>query len=257
MEFSTFKLIFAIAFFVKVSSINEGDGDLVKMFASERKEMREEQKEMRADFRRENERLVKEDKNLHDKIDKQSQEIAKLNLRNNKQFQEIALLRNKLHHADLENKKANRQHDEKKSLEFEAKIQHAIRQERKSQSSELKDVVESMMKKSIGEGGQNNSLETELRKMINSEINSFMSSQKICVAGRYGIGSGRKYTTVEFHHTFKNKPAVSASLSNVYNSGGSGFTAYTEVNSVTKSSAVIYTIMESLSGLHVSWIACM
>merc|ERR1712142_1072925 len=161
MEFSTFKLIFAIAFFVKVSSINEGDGDLVKMFASERKEMREEQKEMRADFRRENERLVKEDKNLHDKIDKQCQEIA--------------LLRNKLLHADLENKKANRQHDEKKSLEFEAKIQHAIRQERKSQSSELRDVVESMMKKSIGEGGQNNSLETELRKMINSEINSFMS----------------------------------------------------------------------------------
>ena len=120
---------------------------------------------MRADFRRENARLEKEDKSLHDKVNKQNYEISQ-------QRKEIARLHAKLREAELESTKANRQRDERESQELEAKIQHAIRAER--QSSELKNVVKSVMKNSYHETGRNDSLVAELKKLIDAGINNFL-----------------------------------------------------------------------------------
>ena len=136
----------------------------MKMFANERKELREEQKEMRADFRREN--------------DEQNKVIAELHKRNDKQSQEIRKLHKKLHHAELKNKEAHRQRDAKESKELEAKVWSAIRQER--HSSAMEDVVESVMKKSILRSSKNNSssgLEVEMKKLIDAQINNYLISK--------------------------------------------------------------------------------
>ena len=133
----------------------------MKMFSTERKEMREEQKEMRAVFQRENAELRVQN-------DKQTEEI-------NKQKQEIKLLHKKLHNQNKILHEKLRQRDEKEGLKLEAKIRNAISQERNS--SELKNVVESVVKRSIIRSGRNDSLETELKKLINSEINSFLISK--------------------------------------------------------------------------------
>merc|ERR1712042_198025 len=130
--------IFKIASFVAIIAAvfaEKGDENLAKMFARERREMR-------ADFRREISRLTEEDKMLHDKVGQQNQENAD-------QKKEILRLHKKLRKADLENKRANRQRDEKESQVLEAKIQSAIRRDR--QSSELKDVVESVMRNAYNE----------------------------------------------------------------------------------------------------------
>ena len=140
-------------------SDSDADDNFVKMFSNERREMRKEQKEMRAVFLRENKRLEKEDENLKDKVKKQDQVIAELH--------------EKL--SRLEIKSANRQLDESLSQKLEAKIQNAIRRER--HSLELKDLVKSEIKNSIVQKGQNDSLEIELKKLINTEINNFLTSK--------------------------------------------------------------------------------
>ena len=136
------------------------------MFSNERREMRKEQKEMRAVFQRENKRLEKEDENLKDKVKKQDQVIAELRDQNTKLHQKL---------SRLEIKSANRQLDESLSQKLEAKIQNAIRRER--HSLELKDLVKSEIKNSIVQKGQNDSLEIELKKLINTEINNFLTSE--------------------------------------------------------------------------------
>ena len=101
----------------------------MKMFSDERKEMREEQKEMRVVFQREN---------------------AELRAQNDKQAQEIK----KLHNQDKHLHEKLRQRDEKEGLKLEAKIRNAITEER--HSSDLENVV---------------------KKLINSEINNFLTSK--------------------------------------------------------------------------------
>ena len=154
-----------------LSALFLGDGDLVKMFAKERKEMREEQKEMRADFRRENDeqnRVIAEQKKQNDE---QNRVIAE-------QKEEMKRLHKRLHRADLKNKEAHRQRDAKESKELEAKVWSTIRQER--HSSDLEDVVESVMKKSILRSSKNNSssgLEVEMKKLIDAQINNYLISK--------------------------------------------------------------------------------
>ena len=65
--------------------------------------------------------------------------------------------------------------DQNDSLEFEAKIKSAIRQE--DVHSELKNIVKSVVETSIGQRGSNDSLERELRKLMKSEINNFIMSK--------------------------------------------------------------------------------
>merc|ERR1711942_385699 len=101
------------------------------MFAKERKEMREEQKELRADFRREN--------------DEQNRVIAE-------QKEEMKRLHKRLHRADLQNKEAHRQRDEKQSQELEAKISSAIRHSNNT----------------------NSSLEIELKKLMDHQIDHYL-----------------------------------------------------------------------------------
>ena len=62
--------------------------------------------------------------------------------------------------------------EEKESRELEGKVQDAIRKDR--QSAEFNVDVESVMKKSIVRTGQNDSVETELKKLIHSEINNYL-----------------------------------------------------------------------------------
>ena len=137
----------------------------MKMFANERKELR-------ADFRREIEELKKQN-------DNQNRVDAELKKENADQKEEIRKLHAKLHQADQKNRKANRQRDAKERQELEAQIRHAIRQER--HSSELKDVVESLMKSSIlrsaGTNDTNSTDNDTLKKIINEQITDYLISK--------------------------------------------------------------------------------
>jgi len=245
------KLVIGMTVLATIAAVNEGgDGDLVKMFAKERKEMREErkemreeQKEMRADFRRENDeqnRVIAEQKKQNDE---QNRVIAE-------QKEEMKRLHKRLHRADLQNKEAHRQRDEKQSQE--------------RHSSELEDVVESVVKRSIrrsGKNNTNNSLEIELKKLIDHQIVQYLITQRICVAGRYAnYNANQQHTqTVNFGYEFPRMPTVSASLARVYNSAGSRLSMTVDVTSVTRSSAIIKSWAHYGSGadLLVSWLACL
>jgi len=240
------KFVIGMAVLATIAAVNEGDGDLVKMFAKERKEMREEQKEMRADFRRENDEL-------HQGLAEQKKENAA-------QKEEIQKLHKRLHQADLKNKEAHRQRDEKQSQELEVKISSAIRQER--HSSELEDVVESVVKRSIrhsGKNNTNNSLEIELKKLIDHQIDHYLIEQRICVGGIFGQSAGVHTQTVNFGYEFPRTPTFSASLANVHNQVTSSLYMKVGVTSVTRSSAKIESkaLWASTAALRVSWLACL
>jgi len=240
--------IFKIASFVAIIAAvlaEKGNENLAKMFARERREMR-------ADFRREISRLTEEDKMLHDKVGQQNQENAD-------QKKEILRLHKKLRKADLENKRANRQRDEKESQVLEAKIQSAIRRDR--QSSELKDVVESVMRNAYNESGSNEtSITSELKKLIHAEINNFLMVTKICVSGTVGIGRDDSTVrrTVDFGYTFPRKPTFLVSLVRLF--GTTDYDTMGEsviVNSVSNSKAVVSTSAYRTTYGKASWIACL
>jgi len=259
------KLVIGMTVLATIAAVNEGgDGDLVKMFAKERKEMREErkemreeQKEMRADFRRENDeqnRVIAEQKKQNDEQNRVIAEQKKQNDEQNRviaeQKEEMKRLHKKLHQADLKNKEAHRQRVEKESQE--------------RHSSELEDVVESVVKRSIrrsGKNNTNNSLEIELKKLIDHQIVQYLITQRICVAGRYAnYNANQQHTqTVNFGYEFPRMPTVSASLARVYNSAGSRLSMTVDVTSVTRSSAIIKSWAHYGSGadLLVSWLACL
>merc|ERR1712042_61531 len=234
-----------------IAAVNEGDGDLVKMFAKERKEMREErkemreeQKEMRADFRRENNeqnRVIAEQKKQNDE---QNRVIAE-------QKEEMKRLHKRLHRAELQNKEAHRQRDEKQSQE--------------RHSSELEDVVESVVKRSIRRSGKDNtnsSVEIELKNLIDHQIVQYLINQRICVGGTYqnnGHANQLHTQTVNFGYEFPRTPTVSASLARVGHNKGAQIYMRVDVASVTRSSAIInsYAYHGPNAFLYVSWLACL
>jgi len=234
------QIVLGLGLFAKISAVNERE-NLMKMFSDERKEMREEQKEMRAVFQRENAELRAQN-------DKQAQEI-------DKQAQEIQQLHKKLHNQNKHLHEKLRQRDQKEGLELEAKIRNAISQERNS--SELENVVESVMKRSIIRSGRNDSLETELKKLINSEINNFLINERICVSGFFvPKANGHSTRTIEFGYTFPRKPAISASLGRVFNlPNGPYGEIIVDQSTLTKSSVSIGTWSSTYAS--VTWIACM
>jgi len=240
------KLVVGMTVFATIAAVNEGDGDLVKMFAKERKEMREEQKEMRADFRREIDEQKKQN-------DEQNRVIAE-------QKEEMKRLHKKLHQADVKIQKTNRQRDEKQSQELEATISSAIRQ-----SSELEDVVESVVKRSIWRSGKDNtnsSLEIVVKKLIDHQIVQYLINQRICVGGKYwntGHANQQHTQMVNFGYEFPRTPMVSASLASVYNNKGAQLYMEARVDTVTRSSAKIYSwaYYGSNAELSVSWLACL
>jgi len=256
------KLVVGFSVLVTIAAVDEGEGDLLKMFANERKEMR-------ADFRRENDEqnqviaeqkqnIVEQKQNiveLHNRNDEQTQEIAKQKKEIEKQKKEIEKLHKKLHQAI-------RQRDETENKEMEAKIRSAIRQER--HSSDLEHVVESVMKKSILRSSKNNSssgLEVELKKLIDGQIDKYLINQRICVGGKYSNSkANQKHTqTVSFGYDFPRKPTVSASLARVNNNGGTWLAMTIRVSSITTTSATIDSYAQYGGGadLAVSWLACL
>jgi len=254
------KFVIGMAVLATIAAVNEGDGDRVTMFAKERKEMREEQKEMRADFRREideQNRVIAEQKKQNDEQKKQNDEQNRVIA---EQKEEMKRLHKRLHRADLKNKEAHRQRDEKQSQELEVKISSAIRQER--HSSELEDVVESVVKRSIrhsGKNNTNNSLEIELKKLIDHQIDHYLIEQRICVGGIFGQSAGVHTQTVNFGYEFPRTPTFSASLANVHNQVTSSLYMKVGVTSVTRSSAKIESkaLWASTAALRVSWLACL
>jgi len=251
------KLVIGMTVLATIAAVNEGEGDLVKMFAKERKEMREErkemreeQKEMRADFRREIDEQKKQN-------DEQNRFIAELHNRNDEQNRVIAeqkeemkRLHKRLHRAELQNKEAHRQRDEKQSQE--------------RHSSELEDVVESVVKRSIRRSGKDNtnsSVEIELKRLIDHQIDQYLINQKICVAGNFFNGNSNIQITqtVNFGYEFLRTPTVSASLARVYKDGGAKFVMSVEVASVTRSSAIFksWAHYGGAADLKVSWLACL
>jgi len=268
------KLVIGMTVLATIAAVNEGDGDLVKMFAKERKEMREErkemreeQKEMRADFRREIDEQKKQNDEqnrfiaeLHNRNDEQKKQNDEQNRFIAEQKEEMKRLHKKLHQADVKIQKTNRQRDEKQSQELEATISSAIRQ-----SSELEDVVESVVKRSIRRGGKNNtnsSLEIELRKLMDHQIDQYLINQRICVAGKYanyGFAKQELTQTVNFGYEFPRTPTVSASLARVWNNKERDLHMEVNVASVTRSSAIIksYAGYGSGADLIVSWLACL
>merc|ERR1712142_904508 len=234
------KFIVVIKLFVAMAATNEGEEKLMNVLAKERKEMKEV-------FQRENAQLRKEDTKLHAQVDKQNQEIAKL--------------REMLRQAESKVNKSNRQRDQNDSLELEAKIKSAIRQE--DVHSELKNIVKSVVQTSIGQRGSNDSLERELRKLMKSEINNFIINEKMCVGGRIDRNGGEATTrtTVQFGYTFPRKPLVSVAFTNIYTgyagSSNDWNNVYTFATSVTKSSAIVVIHKYKTQNCYVSWIACM
>jgi len=235
------QIVIGLGLFVKISAKNERE-NLMKMFSTERKEMREEQKEMREVFQREN-------ADLRVQNDKQTEEI-------NKQKREIKLLHKKLHNQNKILHEKLRQRDEEEGPKLEAKIRNAISQERNS--SELENVVESVVKRSIIRSGRNDSLETELKKLINSEINDFLINERICVSGFF-VPKAKAHTTrtVEFGYEFPRNPAFSASLGRVQNKPSDPYFAeiIVDQSTVTNSSAFMHTYSGTYAS--VSWIACL
>merc|ERR1712142_577273 len=203
------KFIVVIELFVAMAATNEGEEKLMKVLAKERKEMKEVFQRENAQLRRESAQLRKEDTKLHAQVDKLHKHV-------NKQNQEMAKLREMLRQAESKVKKSNRQRDQNDSLELEAKIKSAIRQE--DVHSELKNIVKSVVQTSIGQRGSNDSLERELRKLMKSEINNFIINEKMCVGGRIDRNGGEATTrtTVQFGYTFPRKPLVSVAFTNIY-----------------------------------------
>jgi len=256
------KLVIGMTVLATIAAVNEGDGDLVKMFAKERKEMREErkemreeQKEMRADFRRENNeqnRVIAEQKKQNDEqnrvIAEQKKQTDEQNRVIAEQKEEMKRLHKRLHRAELQNKEAHRQRDEKQSQE--------------RHSSELEDVVESVVKRSIrhsGKNNTNNSLEIELKKLIDHQIVQYLINQRICVGGRYYNGAGDHTQTVNFGYEFPRKPTVLASFTKVGNNKGAELLMRVDLASVTRSSATIWSraYFGSSANMYVSWLACL
>jgi len=244
------KLVFGMTVLATIAAVNEGDGDLVKMFAKERKEMR-------ADFRRENDEQNRFIAELHQGLAEQKKENADQKKQNDEQNRVIAeqkeemkRLHKRLHRADLQNKEAHRQRDEKQSQE--------------RHSSELEDVIESVVKRSIRRSGKDNtnsSVEIELKRLIDHQIDQYLINQRICVAGNFFNGnSNRQITqTVNFGYEFLRTPTVSASLARVYKSSGAEFVMSVEVASVTRSSAIFksWAHYGGAASLSVSWLACL
>ena len=85
------------------------------------------------------------------------------------------------------------------------------------------------------------------------------TDEKICVGGRFDVTKYGKdvHTTVEFGYTFARAPTVTASLSRVFDSWAQGFEAVTSVDSVSNSSAVIYSHSRKSTELSVAWLACL
>jgi len=267
------KLVFGMTVLATIAAVNEGDGDLVKMFAKERKEMR-------ADFRRENDEQNRFIAELHQGLAEQKKENADQKKQNDEQNRVIAeqkeemkRLHKRLHRADLQNKEAHRQRDEKQSQE--------------RHSSELEDVVESVVKRSIRHSGKNNtnssleielkklidhqidqylikqrsSLEIKLKKLMDHQIDQYLINQRICVAGRYYNGNAKQEhtQTVNFGYEFPRTPTFSASLNRFYNNPGSTLYMRVDVASVTRSSAIIksWARYGPNADLNVSWLACL
>jgi len=258
------KLVIGMTVLATIAAVNEGDGDLVKMFAKERKEMREErkemreeQKEMRADFRRENNeqnRVIAEQKKQNDEqnrvIAEQKKQTDEQNRVIAEQKEEMKRLHKRLHRAELQNKEAHRQRDEKQSQE--------------RHSSELEDVVESVVKRSIRHSGKDNtnsSLEIVVKNLIDHQIDQYLIKQRICVAGTYYNGNAnQEHTqTVNFGYEFPRKPTVSASLLGVGNNKGARLYMRVDVASVTRSTANIWSqaYYGANAWLYVSWLACL
>jgi len=256
------KLVIGMTVLATIAAVNEGDGDLVKMFAKERKEMREErkemreeQKEMRADFRRENNeqnRVIAEQKKQNDEqnrvIAEQKKQTDEQNRVIAEQKEEMKRLHKRLHRAELQNKEAHRQRDEKQSQE--------------RHSSELEDVVESVVKRSIrhsGKNNTNNSLEIELKKLIDHQIDQYLINQRICVAGTYFNDNAEHTQTVNFGYEFPRTPTVSASLAWVGNNKGARLWMSVVVDTVTRSTAIIksWARYGSSAAQQVSWLACL
>merc|ERR1712142_806682 len=248
------KFIVVIELFVAMAATNEGEEKLMKVLAKERKEMKEVFQRENAQLRRESAQLRKEDTKLHAQVDKLHKHV-------NKQNQEMAKLREMLRQAESKVKKSNRQRDQNDSLELEAKIKSAIRQE--DVHSEFKNIAESVLKTSIGQHESNDSLEGELRKLMKSEINNFIIKEKMCVGG--GVSKGHTHaaetsTTVEFGYTCPRKPLVSVAFSNIFTFDGTSNrwnNVYTFVTSVTNSSAIVAIHKYKTDNCEVSWIACM
>merc|ERR1712098_276242 len=102
--------------------------------------------------------------------------------------------------------------------------------------------------------------ETIVKKIVKTEINDFLISEKICVSGILGVKTGSSTTTVQFDHTFPRKPTVTASLAHIYNAGNDVSHTYsnTGVKKVTTESANIYTYtFSSDMYANVAWIACL
>jgi len=263
------KLVVGFSVLVTIAAVDEGEGDLLKMFANERKEMR-------ADFRRENDEQnqviaelhqgiaeqKKENAEQKEEIVEQKKEIVEQKKAIAEQKEEIKKLHKKLHQADLKNEKATRQRDQKETKEMETKISNALRQERNS--SDLEHVVESVMKKSILRSSSSSSssgLEVELKQLIDGQINNYLINQRICVGGTYRTSKENQHDTqtVSFGYNFPRKPTVSASLAHIYNNAGDQIYMQVEVSSITTTSATITYRAYYGPGteLKFSWLACL
>jgi len=235
-----FNLIVLIGFCAAISTANEGEEKLMKILAKERKET----KEM---FQQENSRLRREDKKLRKEDAKLRQEIAKLRDENQA-----------LRQADSKMQKSIRQRDENASLEFDARLRNSMRQE--DVHSEMKNIFKSVMESSIGERGGNSSLEIELRKLMKSEITNYLITEKICVSGTFGSGKANEWQRkrVNYGVTFPRKPTVTVSIYQFYYSNpGQRVSAFTEVNEIGNSSAVIGSYRDNSNVFEIAWMACL
>jgi len=238
------KLIVPIIGLFAIFAVASTDGkDDIKVvdLAEDLAKAREEIKEI---IQRENEKLNAEDVKLREEDEKIKKDANKIKKENQRLRKQMA----KLRRDNSEIKKIQRQKDQNNTLE----LQHFL----KDQNNTLE--LQHFLKDSI----RQRDVSSELKKLMNRQIDEYLQVNKICVAGSFSknVGSDtmREDHNVDFGHTFPRVPAFTASLSNFGIRSASG-DLDVNVRKVTDSSAELhlYSYTTSFAYYNVAWMACL
>merc|ERR1712142_169378 len=122
--------------------------------------------------------------------------------------------------------------------------------------------ADSKIRQAIRQKDQNGS--AELKKLIKSEITSFLINERICVGGEIQFWDSLLPEdrwvdhVVQYGYEFPREPIVSASLKRLFLGNTDEYVqAYIKIKSVSNSSAVIQTYRWAANWFYVSWLACL
>jgi len=253
--------VFAVLSAVTTSDAGGEEVGLMKFLEKERKEIREEQKMMREMLQRETARLEKEDRNLHKRNDKlqrqndeQKQRIDKQNEDNAKQNKEI--VKQSEENRKLSEEMAKQSEEMAKLRDQNQKLHEKLRQADTKIDTKIDSNDTAMRQK-------DQNINTELKKLIKSEITNFLINERICVGARINFWGGSPPSNtdvdhvVNFGYTFPRNPVVSTALTEVGVNNQAKSAADLRVKSISTSSAVLQTYRYENTYFYGTWLACL